>query len=184
MKFKIEQSKEKISSNAGLSLVGAMLRDLRLDRRVNHIPANWDRKPEISNADMIRSYVGLLCQGRLAYEDIELYRNDPFFRDSLGITKVPSASALRQRFDAAAGRFDPILKEINLKLLERCQVTELMSESDRYLPLDIDVSPLDNSQSHKEGVSRTYKGHDGYAPIFAYIGAEGHFDWMIKLIVK
>jgi len=26
----------------------------------------------------------------------------------------------------------------------------------------------------KKGVSRTYKGHDGYAPIFSYIGVEGY----------
>ena len=32
---------------------------------------------------------------------------------------------------------------------------------------------MDNSKSHKEGVSRTYKGHDGYAPIVAYFGTEG-----------
>jgi hypothetical protein len=41
------------------------------------------------------------------------------------------------------------------------------------IPVDIDVSPLDNSGSHKQGVSFTYKKHDGYAPIFAYVGAEG-----------
>jgi hypothetical protein len=41
------------------------------------------------------------------------------------------------------------------------------------IPLDIDVTPMDNSKSHKEGVNRTYKGHDGYAPIVAYIGTEG-----------
>ena len=40
-------------------------------------------------------------------------------------------------------------------------------------PLDIDVSPFDNSKTSKEGVSRTYKGCDGYAPIFAYLGTEG-----------
>jgi len=40
--------------------------------------------------------------------------------------------------------------------------------------LDIDVSPFDNSKTKKEGVSRTYKGYDGYAPIFAYLGAEGY----------
>ena len=39
--------------------------------------------------------------------------------------------------------------------------------------MDIDVTPLDNSKSHKEGVSRTYKGHDGYAPIVACLGIEG-----------
>jgi len=42
------------------------------------------------------------------------------------------------------------------------------------VPLDIDVTPLDNSKSHKEEVSRTYKGFDGYAPIMAYIGREGY----------
>jgi len=31
--------------------------------------------------------------------------------------------------------------------------------------LDIDVSPFDNSMTKKEGVSRTYMGIDGYAPI-------------------
>ena len=43
-----------------------------------------------------------------------------------------------------------------------------------YVPVDIDVTPFDNSKTHKEGVSRTYKGFDGYAPIMAYIGTEGY----------
>ena len=42
-----------------------------------------------------------------------------------------------------------------------------------YVPVDIDVTPFDNSKTRKEGVSRTYKGYDGYAPIMAYIGTEG-----------
>ena len=43
-----------------------------------------------------------------------------------------------------------------------------------YVPVDIDVTPFDNSKSNKQGVSRTYKGYDGYAPIMAYIGTEGY----------
>ena len=42
------------------------------------------------------------------------------------------------------------------------------------VPVDIDVTPMDNSKSKKEGVSRTYKGFDGYAPMIAYIGTEGY----------
>ena len=42
------------------------------------------------------------------------------------------------------------------------------------VPVDIDVTPMDNSKSKKEGVSRTYKGGDGYAPMMAYIGTEGY----------
>lgn len=33
---------------------------------------------------------------------------------------------------------------------------------------------MDNSGSHKESVSRTYKGHDGYAPMAPYLGQEGY----------
>lgn len=43
-----------------------------------------------------------------------------------------------------------------------------------HVPLDADVTPLDNSKSKKEGVSRTYKGMDGYAPMAAYLGREGY----------
>ena len=43
-----------------------------------------------------------------------------------------------------------------------------------YVPVDIDVTPFDNFKTRKEGVSRTYKGYDGYAPIMAYIGTEGY----------
>jgi hypothetical protein len=42
------------------------------------------------------------------------------------------------------------------------------------MPLDCDVTPFDNSQSKKEGVSHTYKGMDGYAPMAAYLGQEGY----------
>ncbi|MFA1822147.1 hypothetical protein ACDX78_18515 [Virgibacillus oceani] len=40
-------------------------------------------------------------------------------------------------------------------------------------PLDVDVSPFDNSNTKKDGVSRTYKKFDGNSTIFAYLGKEG-----------
>ena len=43
-----------------------------------------------------------------------------------------------------------------------------------YVPIDIDVSPFINEKCSKEGISKTYKMKDGYAPIFAYIGTEGY----------
>jgi hypothetical protein len=33
---------------------------------------------------------------------------------------------------------------------------------------------MNNSRTFKEGVGRTYKGFDGYAPIFCYLGLEGY----------
>ncbi|MBW1990339.1 MAG: transposase [Deltaproteobacteria bacterium] len=52
----------------------------------------------------------------------------------------------------------------------RAPVTAL---STGHVPLDIDVFPMDNSNTKKQGVSRTYKGVYGYAPIAAYLGEEG-----------
>jgi hypothetical protein len=43
-----------------------------------------------------------------------------------------------------------------------------------YNVIDIDTSPMDNSKSHKEGVSWTYKCFDGFQPMFFYIGGEGY----------
>jgi len=43
-----------------------------------------------------------------------------------------------------------------------------------YIPVDMDVSPFDHFKTKKEGVERTYKGCDGYAPMLAYIRQEGY----------
>jgi len=43
-----------------------------------------------------------------------------------------------------------------------------------FIPVDIDVSPFDNSGTAKQGMGYTYKGVDGYASIFAYLGREGY----------
>lgn len=122
----------------------------------------------------MRSYFGLLVLGRTAYADIELYRANGFFRRALGIRRAPSAETLRQRMDGAEGQFDFAIKEANALLLRKAALTPVKTERGEYLPLDVDVSPFDNSKTHKEGVGRTYKGMDGYAPNFAYVGAEGY----------
>ena len=49
------------------------------------------------------------------------------------------------------------------------------------VPLDVDVFPQDNSNTSKEGVSRTYKDFDGYAPIAAYLGLEG---WCLEVELR
>jgi len=61
-----------------------------------------------------------------------------------------------------------------IRLLQSARLTPIDIDGRIYMPVDIDTSPLDNSKSHKEGVSRTYKQFDGYHPISAYIGQEGY----------
>ena len=64
--------------------------------------------------------------------------------------------------------------QANIDMLREMKIEPTALENG-YVPVDIDVTPFDNSKTKKEGVSRTYKGFDGYAPIMAYIGTEGYF---------
>lgn len=174
MKFIIQASREMLESNAGLVLAGKILAGLDLDRRANGIAIDKMLEPRIKNADVIRAYFGLLVLGRTAFEDIELFRASGFFRRALGINRVPSAETLRQRMDGSNGRFDEMIKEANTEMLKTATLSRVQTELGEYVPVDVDVSPFENAKSHKEGTGRTYKGTDGYAPNFAYVGTEGY----------
>jgi hypothetical protein len=43
-----------------------------------------------------------------------------------------------------------------------------------HIPIDADVTSMDNSGSHKAGFYRTYKGNDGCAPMAVYIEQKGY----------
>jgi len=173
MKFKIERGREKINNNGGLVLAGAIIKDLKIEMRAGWIQVGED-KPLISNGDVIKAYVGLLCLGKTNFGDIEFYRDDKLFQKALGISKIPSEGTMRQRFDAADGKFDGLISEVNVRLLGKCSPGRIKISSGTYTPLDVDVSVFDNSGSEKEGVGRTYNGTDGYSPNFAYVGTRGY----------
>ncbi|MCP4425938.1 MAG: IS1380 family transposase [Chloroflexi bacterium] len=178
--FELSQSQENLTTHSGLSLVGMALRSTQLDKKVNpfRLPAIKDT-PDISHSDVIRSYVGLLCQGKHAFEAIEDFRGEePFFGLALSVKKVPSSSTLRQRLNQLgqmnqAASLLTGLKEESAGMLDHHRVC-LRPTLEKRVALDLDVAPFDNSNTQKEGVGRTYKGYDGYAPMFAYLGEEGY----------
>lgn len=173
VRYIFEQSDEIITTFSGLSAVGQLLDKTSLTKRLNRVIVPDVTFIKISNSDIARSYIGLLCQGKNDFEYIECYHDDFFFAQSLGIKKVPSSSRLQQRLDAAASKWENIILEESAKMIKSVGAT-ITPCYEKLVALDIDVSPFDNSKTKKEGVSRTYKGFDGYAPIFAYLGQEGY----------
>jgi len=101
--------------------------------------------------------------------------DDPdYYKYALDISyAIPSAETLRQRFDMIGDSLRKDIQQANVDMLREMHI-EPTALDNGFVPVDIDVTPLDNSKSNKEGVSRTYKGFDGYAPIMAYIGTEGY----------
>ena len=174
-RFVIEQSDEEFyTSHSGISLVGLAL------NRFTSIPSGLAKiapsDDVISHADVIKSYCGLLAQAKSDFVAIEQYRNDDFFRESLGNQQVPSEGTMRQRMDEHANTFLPALCWASIELLQKVKVPVTPIETG-HITVDIDGFAMDNSDSKKEKCSRTYRNFDGFLFLPAYIGIEG---WMVN----
>ena len=137
---------------------------------------HFDQK-ELTHADIVKSMAALIAIGKPYYDAIELIRPYPqFFIDTMDVPFCPSSATLRQRLDLIGQSAEAPIKDAALELIKTKApaLTPIETSVGNFLPLDIDVSPFDNSKTQKEGTSRTYKGCDGYAPIFAYLGTEGY----------
>ncbi|RCV88326.1 hypothetical protein DU506_14970 [Vreelandella rituensis] len=99
---------------------------------------------------------------------IENVRRDKPFQQLLTLQKVPSTATLRQRLDKlAANDLQAHTAAWSTTLLSLVEAP--ITAETTHVCLDIDTFVMDNSNSKKEGVSRTYKKVDGYTPIAAYL---------------
>ena len=177
MKVKIQQSNEEINSIGGISLIGGLFNSLKSLNKADSMQTSKVKTGKIKHSGIIKAVAGLFALGKNDYADVTQFHEDSFSRDCLKLNAVPSEATLRQRLDELA-----LLQELfalvrfgNVELVKKAPEFGFEKTSHgKYIPLDIDVSPFDNSGSNKEGVSWTYKNHDGYAPIFAYFGTHGY----------
>lgn len=90
------------------------------------------------------------------------------FKDTLHIRHLPYEERLRQWLDSKDAP-----NQVSCNLIQMMSPTLQPSHKD-FISIDLDVSPLDNSNSHKEGMSCTYKCFDGYAPMLCYLSNTGY----------
>jgi len=165
----LEQSTtETYTSNAGLTLIGQCIQLSLLDS----IPFPKQQRGGICHSDILKSYLSMASLGKSDFEAIENYREDPHLKEVVGISKVPSSATLRQRMDDQADDYRTVIDTAMMNFMSKAGVP-VTAINTGHVVLDLDVFPMDNSKTKKEGVSRTYKGHDGYAPLAAYLGEEG-----------
>lgn len=170
-RFKLEQGDINIASHGGLALIGQAIHQLtNLSREVD---TQISLRHGIKHSDILKTYLALLCIGKNDFESVNTIENELFFMTAMALKDLPSEPALRLRMDKHAKVFLPIIEKANRDFLINSQAT-LTPVTTGHIPIDADVTPMDNSGSHKEGVSRTYKDCDGYAPMPAYLGQEGY----------
>ena len=176
-RFEVKQSaKLNLTSYSGLALIGQCCQAAQVEAVIDpKLPVSQGMK----TSDLVKAMVGLLALGKSDFEAIEPFRHDRFFKEALGITKVPSSVWMRQRCDAKGAKLRELTDELTLRLLERTQAP--ITAYQGYVCADLDTFVMDNSDTKKEAVSRTYQGVDGYSPIALYLGNEG---WNIGLELR
>lgn len=185
IKFEITLTDEVFASRAGLALVGRLVSQTDLRRRLDALTVAGVSQPKITHGEIGLSMLGLLCLARPDFTAIEDEEPAELLQLGFGLNALPSEETLRQRLNQMGAS---CLSE-TLTILRQCssvmvaasapKITPCFAHGQgkrkrRWIALDIDVSPFDNSNTKKEGVSRTYKEFDGYAPIIAYLGMEGY----------
>ena len=166
----VKQLKYDLTPVAGLALVGHYLKAVQ--PVVVRLDAALPIKGGVTNGDILRSYLGLLVQGKSDFDAIENFRGDAFYKQALGIDLLPSSPTLRQRMDARAAELFDFMAPM-IETLLGSQRPDYGVLPCGWLPLDVDTFAMDNGGTAKEGVGRTYAGVDGYCPLAAYLGSHG-----------
>ena len=156
-RFKLKKGKEELNSTGGNYICGQMIPEEALEQ----IPENFQprRRDAISDHSVLMTLVGMLCNSRTDFNDVNLYQDDTVFAHSFHIDQLPSESSLRQRLDELPEqRSQSALRGFNQALLKERTFGTVKAGHLDLVPVDMDVSPLDNSGSNKQGVSFTSEG--------------------------
>jgi hypothetical protein len=115
--------------------------------------------------------------GQNDFDAIEAFRGDDFFNRALVLKAVPLSPTLRQRLDAHSSAWFDLVSHLNQKLLSSHisgKNVDFGILDNGYVPVNLDTFTMDNSDSKKELVGRTYAGVEGYCPLAVYMGSLGY----------
>ena len=157
-----------------LAFIGKYLKRININALID---PSFPVRSGIANSCIVKSYLGLLCLGKNDFDAIENFRGNAFFMRALGLQAVPSSPTLRQRLDTHASDWFELAGQINRELLGsriKGRAIDFGALSCCYTPVDLDTFAMDNSDTQKELVERTYTGVDGYCPLAVYLGRLGY----------
>ena len=170
----IKESNKNYVNHAGLPFISNYLNDSKVFSRINIISKIKKNSGPISDYDIVKTCIALICFGKTSYDDVEQYRNDRYFKKALKLKTVPSAPTIRQRLETYGEEMWSALRQISIELVKDSFIDETIEVGGKqYVVIESDVTPFDNSDSKKEGVARTYKNFFGYAPMMSYAGTSG-----------
>jgi hypothetical protein len=168
----IDTTTERIESKGGLILAGKLAQFMGIKNIVSPVLKN--------SGTVLTQLFAALVQGESDFEAERPFRDSELVHHAFGLDTALAADTVRiysgdmtERPELVAGLAWQI-QDCSLRLLSRASFTPIATKRKEYIPCDIDTSPMNNEGTKKENIGWTYKGYEGYHPIFAYLGAEGY----------
>jgi hypothetical protein len=165
--FKLETTKDLITSHAGLALLGEFAVGLGLNKALDRYLPEPGSGAGYLASEHVFPLVLMLNGGGRTLEDSREIRVDVGLREILPLKRMPSADAsgdwLRRSGNngGLAG-----LAKVNRRILKRAMKKERV----KGYTLDIDATGM---ESEKESAKMTYKGYKGYMPMVGHLGENG-----------
>jgi hypothetical protein len=165
--FKLEETKDLITSHAGLALLGEFAVGLGLLNNLDiHLPTPGSGAG-YRTSEHVFPLILMLTGGGRSLEDLRQIRDDSGLREILPLSRMPSSDATGdwlRRNGVNAGLEG--LGKVNRKALKR----GLKYDGIKGYTLDIDATGI---EAEKKAAKMTYKGFTGYMPIMGHLAENG-----------
>ena len=165
--FKVEMTRDTITSHAGLALVGELAVGIGMLEAADRELPKPGSGAGYKASEYIFPLVLMLNGGGRSLEDLRQIREDEGLREVLPLGRIPSADALGDwlRRMWGSGGLDG-LERVEQRLLKR----GMKSDGVKGYTLDIDATGI---VAEKESAKMTYKGYKGYMPIVGHLAENG-----------
>ncbi|MFC1815961.1 IS1380 family transposase [Thermodesulfobacteriota bacterium] len=165
--FKLEITRDTITSHAGLALLGEFCMALKLPELVDRYLPEPGSGAGYQPSEYIFPLVLMLNGGGRNLEDLRVIRDDTGLREILPFGRVPSSDADGDWFRRIGESFGLCgLEKTNQRLIKR----GMKYDGIKDYTLDIDATGI---EAEKASARMTYKGFKGYMPMVGHLAENG-----------
>jgi hypothetical protein len=165
--FKLEITRDTITSHAGLALLGEFCMGLKLPELVDRSLPKPGSGAGYQPSEYIFPLVLMLNGGGRSLEDLRVIRDDTGLREILPLRRVPSSDAAGNWLRRSGESFGLCgLEKANQRLIKR----GMKYDGVKKYTLDIDATGI---EAEKASARMTYKGFKGYMPMVGHLAENG-----------
>jgi hypothetical protein len=165
--FKVEMTKDLITSHGGLALFGEFAVGVGLVEAVNRCLPGPGSGAGYLTSEYVLPLMLMLNGGGRSLEDMREISSDEGLREVLPLQRIPSSDAIGDwlRRTGGNGALEG-LEKVNRRFLKRA----LKHDGVKSYTLDIDATGI---EAEKDSAKMTYKGYKGYMPMVGHLAEKG-----------